>query len=76
MFFSSIKEINRLISKEILNIYLEVTIEKNWRSLTSIFIDIIEFENFLLQLKSHWSGSKTVCGLLLFYYFTILLINF
>ena len=43
MFFSSIKEINRLISKKILNIYLEVTVEKNWRSLTSIFIDIIEF---------------------------------
>ena len=39
MFFSSIKEINRLLkeinrllSKEISNIYLEVTIEKKWRT--------------------------------------------
>ena len=23
---------------------------------------IIEFQNFFLQLKNHWSGSKTVCG--------------
>ena len=30
MFFSSIKEINRLISKGMSNISLEVTIEKNW----------------------------------------------
>ena len=32
MFFSSVKEINRLISKGKSNIYLKVTIEKNWRS--------------------------------------------
>ena len=42
MFFSSIKEINRLISKRMSNIYLKVTIEKNWHS-----------ENFdFLSLKS------------------------
>ena len=32
MFFSSVKETNWLISKRILNIYLNVTIEKNYRS--------------------------------------------
>ena len=32
MFFSSIKEINRLISKGMSSIYLKLTIEKNWRS--------------------------------------------
>ena len=32
MFFRSIKGINRLISKEMSNIYLKVTTEKNWRS--------------------------------------------
>ena len=30
MFFSSIKEINRLISKGMSNVYSKVTIEKNW----------------------------------------------
>ena len=38
MFFSSIKEINRLTSKGMSNIYLKVTIEKNWRSQTSILL--------------------------------------
>ena len=33
MFFNSIKLINRLLSKEMWNMYLKVTIEeKNWRS--------------------------------------------
>ena len=32
MLFSSIKEINRLISKTMSNIYLKVTIEKEWRT--------------------------------------------
>ena len=32
MFFSSVKEINRLITKGMSNIYLKVTIEKNWCS--------------------------------------------
>ena len=38
MFFSSIKEINRLISKGMSNIYLKVTIEKNWRSRNFDFV--------------------------------------
>ena len=31
MFFNLIEEINRLLSKGMSNIYLKVTIEKNWR---------------------------------------------
>ena len=59
------------------NIYLKVTIEKNWRSQNFDFLslksfslgqfwrapthaNIVEFYNFLLQLKNHRSGSKTV----------------
>ena len=44
MIFNLIKEIsklrkerNKLVSKGISNIYLKVTIEKNWRFKTSIF---------------------------------------
>ena len=29
----------------------------------------IEFENFLLQLKNQWSGSKTVCDFSIILYF-------
>ena len=76
MFFNSVKEIkknkiNRLISKEMSDIYL-------WRDLLKTFLglkksspfqfwgapthgDIIEHLN-LLQLKNKRSGSKTVCG--------------
>ena len=32
MFFNSIKEINRLISEGMSNIYLKVTVEKKWPS--------------------------------------------
>ena len=47
MFFSSIKEINRLISKGMSNIYLKVTIEKNWH-----------FQNFdFLNLKNSSPGK-------------------
>ena len=71
MFFSPIKEINRsfkemnrLLNKGMSNIYLEVTIEKKWRTLilkvplrvsfwgAPTHADIIEFSNFLLQLKN------------------------
>ena len=31
--------------------------------------NIIGFSNFLLQLKSHRSGSKTVCGFSYYFYF-------
>ena len=40
MFFSSIKGINRLISKGMSNIYLKVTIEKNWRSQNFDFLSL------------------------------------
>ena len=32
MFFSSLKEVNRLTIKEMSNIYVKVVIEENWRS--------------------------------------------
>ena len=65
------------------DIYLKVTIEKNWRSQNFDILglnishqvsfwgapthaDIIEFSNFLLQLKNERSGNKTVWR---FYYF-------
>ena len=47
MLFSSIKEISRLISKEMSNIYFKVTIEKNWCS-----------QNFdFLSLKNSFTGQ-------------------
>ena len=38
IFFNSINEINRLLSKGISNIYLKVTNEENWRSQSYYFI--------------------------------------
>ena len=35
-----LKEMNRLLSKEMSNIYLKVTIEKNWRSLNLDFLSL------------------------------------
>ena len=80
-FFNSIKEtnrlrkeINRLWSKGMSNIYLEVTIEAFSKLRFSGFekfasfkraptpVDIIEFLNFSLQLKNQRSGNKNVCG--------------
>ena len=52
------KEINRLLSKGISDIYFKVTIGKNWRSLK---ISIFLLQNFLLQLKNQRPGSKTAC---------------
>ena len=40
MFFSSSKEINWLISKGMLNIYLKVTIEKKWHSQNFDFLSL------------------------------------
>ena len=47
MFFNSVKEINKLRkelnklwSKGVLNIYLNVTIEKNWRSQNFDFLSL------------------------------------
>ena len=48
IFFSSIKGINRLISKGMSNIYLKVTIEKNWRS-----------QNNFLSSKNLSSGQSS-----------------
>ena len=86
MFFNPIKEINnllkdinKLLSKGISNIYLKVIIEKKWHTLklnlevkkvrlevsfrgTPTHAVIIQFSNFLLQLKNQRFGSKTVCG--------------
>ena len=77
------KEINRLLSEGISIIYLEFTIKTLSKLGLSGFkkighqvnfwevpthADIIEFENFLLQLKKKRSGSKTV------YTFSIILI--
>ena len=50
MFFSSIKEINRLINKGMSNIHLRVTIDKNWHSQNFDFLDL----NHCLQFS--------VCG--------------
>ena len=40
MFFSSIKEMHRLISKGMSNIYLKVNTEKNWRSHNFDFLNL------------------------------------
>ena len=40
MLFSKIKEISRLISKEMSNIYLKVTIEKNWHPQNFDFLSL------------------------------------
>ena len=53
MFFCSIKGMNRLVSKEMSNIYSRVTIEKTDVLNISIFkVDIAEFSKLLLQLKN------------------------
>ena len=60
MFFNPIKEINglrreidRLLSKGMSNIYLQVTIEKNWRSQD---FDFLSFQN--LSPDQFW-GAPT-----------------
>ena len=50
MFFSSIKEIDRLISKVMSNIYLKVTM-KNWRSQN---FDCLSLKN--LSLGQFWES--------------------
>ena len=49
------KEINRLLSKEMSNIYLKVTNEKNWRT-----------RKFDFSLKIRCLGIKLCVALLLF----------
>ena len=55
MFFSSIKEINRLISKGMSNIYLKVTIEKNGCSQN---FDFLRLKN-LAPGQSLWSSNSS-----------------
>ena len=43
MFFSLLKEITRLVSKGMSNIYLKVTIEKNWRFQNFDFVNLKSF---------------------------------
>ena len=59
MFFSSIKEINMLISKRMSNIYLKVTIEENWLSqnfdfLSLKFVSRSDFGELHLPHRYHW----------------------
>ena len=79
MFFSSIKQINQLISKGMSNIYLRVTNEKKWCTQKFYFLsskssslgqypthtDTAEFANFLLQIEKQSSGSKLCMAFLL-----------
>ena len=55
MFFSSAKEISRLIRKEMSNIYLKVTVEKNFLCLKSSspgqFLDSSNFKQRLLNFQ-------------------------
>ena len=86
MFFSSVKEISRLISKRISNILLKFIIEKNWRSENFDFLsrknciqvsfwgaltqaDIIEFSNFLVQLKNSEVSEQNYGWLFYYFYF-------
>ena len=80
MLFNSVKEMNRLrkeitrlLSKEMSNIYLKVTIEEKSRGSQSF--DFLGFKKFVsfgelqlakisLSFKTSW--SKTVCGFPLF----------
>ena len=55
MFFSSIKGINKLISKGIPSIYLKITAEKNWRSQN---FDFLIFKNLLLDQFLESSNSR------------------
>ena len=59
------KEINRLLSKRMSNIYLKVTIEKNWRSQNFDFINLKKFVTrsvFAGLLLTQISlNSKTSC---------------
>ena len=54
MLFNSIKEMNRLLSKKMLNIYLKVTIEEtNWRSQNFDYLDLKNLS------PCHFSGAPT-----------------
>ena len=57
MFFSSIKYINRLISKEMSNIYLNVTIKKSWSSLNFDFLSLKNLSPGELKLAKEKRGQ-------------------
>ena len=66
MFFNSVNEINRLLSKEMSNIYLKVTIEeKNWRSQN---FDFLSLKN--LSSCQFW-GAPTHADIIEFYTFLL-----
>ena len=69
MFFSSIKGINRLISKGMSNIYVKVTIEKNWHSRN---FDFLRSKNF--SLGQFW-GALTHANITEFSNFLLQLKN-
>ena len=63
MFFSLIKEINRLISKGMSNIYLKVAVEKKWRTQN---FDLLSLKGsspcqFLGGSNSHGSLNFQTC---------------
>ena len=55
MFFSSFKEINRLIGKAKSNIYLKIIIEENWRSQN---LDFLSLKNLSLGQFLESSNSR------------------
>ena len=72
-----LKEINRLISKGMSNIYLKVTIEKKWRTQRFDYLSLKSLSPgqslgspnsrryyWIFELKNQSSGSKTVSGFL------------
>ena len=58
MFFSSIKGINKLISNEMPNIYLKVTLEKNWRSQNFDFLSLDQLTQISLKFKTSCCNLK------------------
>ena len=72
MFFSSMKEINKLLkevnrflSKGMSNIYLEVTIEKNWRTQNLDFLSLVsspqgQFLESSSSRRYHWISGLLV----------------
>ena len=78
MFFSSIKEINRLLIKGMSNV-IDVIIDKKYTqnfdflNLKNVWgaqthADITEFSNFLLQLKNQRPENKAMCGCSIIFY--------
>ena len=67
MFFSSVKEINRLLQEINKNRLLNKGIPSIYLKVTSYFkaptpADIIEFSDFCLQFKNQIRGNEIVCG--------------